>query len=129
VKMLNKPNISLPNLGFKVKLLALRDKDLPLTPTSGRIVALEYEKKKLWTENQVFRNQFDVWANQLRRFHKAIDSCKTFAKETALSVRHLQDAHFTMRHTEREAEKEWANFKATMQNHMADDTESGENQL
>ena len=104
--MFEKPNISLPISGLEVRLLALRDKDLLSILRSKKVTALEYNNEMLRRENQSLRGQLDIWAHQIKRYHKVADGAKAMAKETALSIRHLQDTNFTMRRVEREAEKE-----------------------
>jgi len=117
--MYERPNISLPIARLEVRPLALRDKDLPATPGSEKNSALEYENEMLRRENESLRGQIDVWAHQISRYIKVGDAAKALAKETALSVRQLQDAQFAMKRTEREAEGEWVSYKAKMEEHMA----------
>ena len=117
--MFEKPNISLPISGLEVRPLALRDKDLPSTPGSEKVAALEYENEMLRRENQSLRGQLDIWAHQIKRYHKVADGAKAMAKETALSIRHLQDANFKMRRVEREAEREWVSYKTELEDHKA----------
>ena len=130
--MFDKPNISLPISGLEVRPLALRDKDLPSTPGSEKVAALEYENEKLRREIKSLRRQLDssqgqldslrgqldIWAHQIQRLHKVVDGAKASAKVTALAIRHLQDANFTMKRTEREADKEWASYKTKVEGHM-----------
>jgi len=81
---------------------------------------LERENKSLRTENEILRGQLDIWAHQLKRYHDIVVGSRELAKVTALSIRHLQDANFTMKRTEREAEKEWTKYKTRLEGYTAE---------
>ena len=118
--MVDRPKLSLSQSAFDVKPLALRDKALPPTPGSERVEALEYENEMLRRENQSLRNQLDIWGQQIKRYHKVADAAKVLAKETAMSVRHLQDATSTMKKEEKAAAKEWVNYQTILEKQMAE---------
>jgi hypothetical protein len=119
-KMPDKSTVSLSiPIGLEVKPLALRDKDLPLTPGSEKMATLEYENAMLRRENQSLRGQLDIWAHQIKRYHKIVDGSKMLIKQMASSVDDFQKATFTMKRVEREAEREWISYKTNIEDHMA----------
>lgn len=121
--MSKRPKISFPipisGLEVKqVKPLALRDKDLPPTPDSERVVALERENEMLQRDIRTLKCQIDIQAHQINHYRQMTHSAKSFAKSVSLGIRHLQDATFTMKKMERQAQDEWKTYQNALEKHM-----------
>ena len=90
--------------------LELREKDLPPTPRSARLSALEYENDMLRGENQTLRRQLELFSHQLRCHKQVADAGRNLVKEAMSHLQRLQDSAFAMKRAERAAKKELSNY-------------------
>lgn len=104
----------IPLLALQIKPLKTREKALPPTPVSPRVLALEEENEKLRQEVSALRGQLEWSGRQIKRYHQVAVASKAFSKDVMFGIRHFQDAGFKMKSAEKEASKEWADFQGSM---------------
>jgi hypothetical protein len=105
-------HLQTPHLGADIIPLTIRDKELPPLPNMDRVAALELENELLRKENDSLRDQLDIWAHQVLRYHHTTKAARAFAKEVAQGMRNVNEAASTMRKAERAADKEWTDYQA-----------------
>ena len=95
--------------------LVLLNKDLPLTPGSEMVTALERENQSLRREICCLRSQLDVWINQVKKYRRIAKASKTLVKSLLCSIQGLQEGVEFMEETERAATEEWTVSQASME--------------
>ena len=93
-------------LALKPQKLAYREKNLPPTPPTEEERYLQKEIEDLRHENAILRRQINVWAHQVRQYRQITAATKSFSKEALVGIKHIQDAIFVMKRTERAVQKE-----------------------
>lgn len=91
----------------KSTLVGKYGKDLPPIPPSEDLRKLRTEMESLRQENAILRGQLNLWAHQVRRYRQIAGAAQEIAKDTLVGVKHIHDAIFVMKRTDRTVKKEW----------------------
>lgn len=110
------PPIPIP--GVELRGLALRDKDLPPTPDSKRVEALERENEMLLKEIRTLNGHIDIQAHQIKRYRQTATAARSFIKEISLGIGNLEDATSKMKETESHALGEWKAYQGAVEKHI-----------